>query len=114
MYIKFELYRSKYPDEMFKAEMIQWDLKTDKDLIEIDTRMRDVLATHIKTIPEVQKYGMAYIGRMKIVEIEILDSDDLGGIDEEHFKAYINSPDVMPYLNVVWSKNTESGDDSNV
>lgn len=104
MYIKFDLYRSKYPDKIFRSEMIQWDLKEDKDLIEIDRRMRDVLATHIKTLPEIQKFGIAYIGRMQIVEVEILDSDDLGGLNEEQFRAYMQNVDVMPYLNIKWSK----------
>lgn len=104
MYIKFNLYRSKFPDEPFKSEMIQWDLKNDRDLIEIDRRMRDVLATHIQSLPEVKKYGIAYIDRMQIVEIEILDSDDLGGLDEEQFRAYMQNEEVMPYLQIKWSK----------
>ena len=60
MYIKYELYRAKN-QELFNAEMIEWVLETDKDLIEIDKRMRDVLMQHIQNLPEVKKFGTAYI-----------------------------------------------------
>ena len=46
MYIKYELYRAKN-QELFNAEMIEWVLEDDKDLIEIDRRIRDVLTQHI-------------------------------------------------------------------
>lgn len=103
MYIKYELYRSKN-QELFNAEMIEWVLNDDKDLIEIDKRMRDVLVQHIKTLPEIQKYGIAYVGRMKIAGIEINDNDNLGGLNEEEFRKYMSSPDVMPYLDIKWNK----------
>lgn len=104
MYIRYELYRSKYPDQMFNAEMIQWDLQTDKDIIELDKRMRDVLTQHISNLPEVKKYGTGYIGRMKIVNIEITDNDYTSHLGEEQFKAYVSNPEVMPYLTVIWNK----------
>lgn len=103
MYIKYELYRVKNQG-MFNAEMIEWVLQEDKDLIEIDRRIRDVLIQHISTLPEIQQYGLAYIGRMKIVGIEINDNDDLGGINEEEFRKYMANPDVMPYLDIKWNK----------
>lgn len=103
MYIKYELYRAKN-QELFNAEMIEWVLSEDKDLIEIDKRMRDVLAQHISSLPEIQKYGTAYIGSMKIAGIEINDNDNLGGLTEEEFRKYMSNPDVMPYLDIVWNK----------
>ena len=103
MYIKYELYRAKN-QEMFNAEMIEWVLIEDKDLIEIDKRMRDVLAQHIQQLPEIKKFGTAYIGRMKIAGIEINDNDDLGGLNEEEFRKYMANPEVMPYLDIVWNK----------
>ena len=108
MYIKYELYRAKN-NELFNAEMIEWVLTEDKDLIEIDRRIRDVLAQHIQQLPEVKNYGTAYIGNMKIVGIEINDNDDLGGLSEEEFRKYMKDPDVMPYLNIVWNKGVENG-----
>ena len=104
MYIKYELYRAKN-QELFNAEMIEWVLQEDKDLIEIDRRMRDVLAQHISDLPEVQKYGIAYIGRMKIAGIEINNNDYLGGLTEEEFRKYMANPEVMPYLDIKWNKN---------
>lgn len=103
MYIKYELYRAKN-QELFNAEMIEWVLEDDKDLIEIDRRIRDVLTQHISQLEEVKKYGTAYIGRMKIVGIEINDNDDLGGLNEEEFRKYMSNPEVMPYLDIVWNK----------
>ena len=107
MYIKYELYRAKN-QELFNAEMIEWVLTEDKDLIEIDKRMRDVLAQHIQQLPEIKKFGTAYIGRMKIAGIEINDNDDLGGLNEEEFRKYMRNPEVMPYLDIVWNKGKES------
>ena len=106
MYIKYELYRAKN-QELFNAEMIEWVLTEDKDLIEIDKRMRDVLAQHISNLPEVQKYGTAYIGRMNIAGIEINDNDYLGGLTEEEFRKYMANPEVMPYLDIKWNKTKE-------
>lgn len=106
MYIKYELYRAKN-QELFNAEMIEWVLTEDKDLIEIDRRMRDVLAQHISNLPEVQKYGTAYIGRMNIAGIEINDNDYLGGLTEEEFRKYMANPEVMPYLDIKWNKTKE-------
>ena len=106
MYIKYELYRAKN-QELFNAEMIEWILNEDKDLIEIDRTMRDVLAQHISNLPEVQKYGTAYIGRMNIAGIEINDNDYLGGLTEEEFRKYMANPEVMPYLDIKWNKTKE-------
>ena len=103
MYIKFELYRAKN-GELFDQEMIEWPLQTDEDIVEITERVNTVLAQHLQTIPQVQKYGTAYIGRMKIVNIEITDNDYTSYLDEEQFKAYVSNPEVMPYLTVIWSK----------
>ena len=103
MYIKYELYRVK-DQGLFNAEMIEWVLETDKDLIEIDRRIRDVLTQHISNLPEIKKYGIAYVGSMKIVGIEINENDNLGGLGEAEFRAYMSSPEVMPYLDIVWNK----------
>ena len=106
MYIKYELYRAKN-QELFNAEMIEWVLTEDKDLIEIDKRTRDVLAQHISNLPEVQKYGTAYICRMNIAGNEINDNDYLGGLTEEEFRKYMANPEVMPYLDIKWNKTKE-------
>lgn len=103
MYIDFELYRAKN-DEKFDSEAIEWVLEKPEDLIEIDRRIRDVLTQHISNLDVVKKYGIAYIGRMKIVAIEINDNDNVEDLDEEHFRAYMANPEVMPHLNIIWNK----------
>ena len=110
MYIKYELYRAKNPEECFNKEMIEWVLKTDKDIIEIDKRMRDVLTQHIQSLPEIQKYGIAYVGRMKIVGIEINDNDYTCELDKTQFIAYMKNECVMRYLDIVWNKTEKESD----
>lgn len=109
MYIKYELYRSKN-DEMFNAEKIEWVIKDNKDLIDIDNRINQVLATHISQLPIIKKFGTAYIGRMKLVGIEINDNDELGGLNEEAFRSYMANSEVMPLLTIVWNKTTTNID----
>lgn len=106
MYIKFELYRAKN-GELFDQEMIEWPLVNDKDLIELDDRLKWLLTQHIQSLPIIKKYGIAYVGEMKIVGIEINDNDDLGGLDEEQFRKYIL--EIMPYMDVKWNKTIENG-----
>ena len=53
---------------------------------------------------------VAYIGSMKIVGIEINDNDDLGGLGEAEFRAYMANPEVMPYLNIVWNKKEDNNE----
>jgi hypothetical protein len=98
---------------MFNAEMIKWNLETDKDLIEIDRRLGEVLTQHIQTLPEIQKFGTGYMGRMKIVNIEITNEDDLGGLDEVGFKTYLTNPEVNVNIPVIWNKDKVEGEVSN-
>lgn len=103
MYIKFELYRAKN-GELFDQEMIEWPLQTDEDIVEITERVNTVLAQHLQTIPQVQKYGTAYIGRMKIAGIEINDNDYTCELDEQAFKDYVHNESVWPGVDIVWNK----------
>lgn len=107
MYIKYELYRSK-TGEMFNTEKIEWVIQDNRDLVDIDNRINQVLATHISQLPEVKKYGTAYIGRMKLVSIEINDNDELGGLDEQGFRSYMANSEVMPLLTIEWNKTTNN------
>ena len=109
MYIKYELYRAKN-GELFNAEMIEWPLNTDEDIIEIKERMTQVLTQHIQSLDEVKKYGTAYIGKMKIAGIEINDNDYICDLDREHFENYIHDINVLGHIDIKWNKK----DDSNV
>lgn len=110
MYIKYELYRSK-TDEMFNAEKIEWVIKDSKDLVDIDNRINQVLATHISQLPIIKKFGTAYIDRMKLVGIEINNNDELGGLNEQAFRGYMANSEVMPLLPIEWNKTTTNIDE---
>lgn len=103
MYIKYELYRAKN-EELFNAEMIEWIIEKDEDIVELPERITYLLSQHIQSIPEIQKYGTAYIGRMKLAGIEINDNDYTSELDKEHFIAYIRGLDTMNGVDIVWNK----------
>lgn len=104
MFIRYKLYRSKYPDQVFNAEKIQWNLQTDKDIIEIDKRLTDLLSFHISNLPQIKKFGTGYIDRMEIVSLEITDEDYTSYLSEEQFRTYMANENVMPYITIIWSK----------
>lgn len=103
MYIKYELYRAKN-GELFNAEMIEWVLEKDEDIVELPERITYLLSQHIQNLPEIQKYGIAYVGRMKLAGIEINDNDYTSELDKEHFTAYIRNLDTMNGVDIVWNK----------
>ena len=105
MYIKYELYRAKN-QELFNAEKIEWVIETDKDLIEIDRRILEVLTYHISTLPQIKK-----LGRTKIVGIEINDNDNLGGITEQQFRDYMHSETIDARIigvDIQWNKKDDN------
>lgn len=103
MFIRYNLYRSKYPEEIFNAEMIKVNIENDDHLIAIDDIMTGILAQHIKALPEVQKYGIAYVDRMEIENIEITDEDVID-LTEESFREYMAT--INPTLTIIWNKTT--------
>ena len=109
MLVKYKLYRASKPEEVFNAEMIKINLENDDHLIAIDDILAGVLAQHIQNLPEVKKYGIAYVGRMEIVNIEITDEDTID-LDETKFRSYMTQ--IMPYLTVIWNKTTNNIDES--
>lgn len=113
MLVRYKLYRASKPEEAFNAEMIKINLENDDHLIAIDDILAGVLAgvlaQHIQNLSEVKKYGIAYVGRMEIVNIEITDEGTID-LDETKFRAYMTQ--IMPYLTVVWNKTTNNIDES--
>lgn len=109
MLVKYKLYRASKPEEVFNAEMIKINLENDDHLIAIDDILAGVLAQHIQNLPEVKKYGIAYVDRMEIVNIEITDEDTID-LDETKFRSYMTQ--IMPYLTVIWNKTTNNIDES--
>lgn len=109
MLIRYRLYRSKFPDQIFNAEMIQVDIKNDDHLVAIDDIITGVLSNHIKNLPDVKKYGIAYVDRMEIENIEITD-DDVLDLSESAFRQYMST--ITPNITIIWNKTTNNIDNA--
>lgn len=103
MIINFELTRSK-TGAVFTRQAVQFNIETDYQLSNIDTIITQILTDYIKGLQEVKKFGIAYIGEMKLVSLEVTD-DDKVGFDEISFREYMRRR--MPKLAIVWHKTTK-------
>lgn len=103
MIINFELTRSK-TGAVFTRQAVQFNVETDYQLSNIDTIITQILTDYIKGLQEVKKFGIAYIGEMKLVSLEVTD-DDKVGFDEISFREYMRRR--MPKLAIVWHKTTK-------
>lgn len=103
MIINFELTRSK-TGAVFTRQAVQFNVETDYQLSNIDTIITQILTDYIKGLQEVKKFGIAYIGEMKLVSLEVTD-DDKVGFDEISFREYMRRR--MPKLVIVWHKTTK-------
>lgn len=103
MIINFELTRSK-TGAVFTRQAVQFNVETDYQLSNIDTIITQILTDYIKGLQEVKKFGIAYIGEMKLISLEVTD-DDKVGFDEISFREYIRRR--MPKLAIVWHKTTK-------
>ena len=105
MLIRYKLFRASKPDEVFNAEMIKVNIENDDHLVAIDDILTGILAQHIQQLPEVKKYGIGYVGRMEIVNLEVTDEDNID-LTEEQFRVYMQS--VNPLLSIIWNKTTNN------
>lgn len=105
MLIRYKLYRASKPDVVFNAEMIKVNIENDDHLIAIDDILTGILSQHIQNLPEVKKYGIAYVGRMEIVNLEVTDEDNLN-LTEDQFRNYMAN--INPLLPIVWGKTTNN------
>lgn len=103
MIINFELTRSK-TGAVFTRQAVQFNIETDYQLSNIDTIITQILTDYIKGLQEVKKFGIAYIGEMKLVSLEVTDEDKVG-FDEISFREYMRRR--MPKLAIVWHKTTK-------
>lgn len=103
MIINFELTRSK-TGAVFTRQAVQFNVETDYQLSNIDTIITQILTDYIKGLQEVKKFGIAYIGEMKLISLEVTD-DDKVGFDEISFREYMRRR--MPKLAIVWHKTTK-------
>ena len=67
-------------------------------LIEI---IQSVLSEHITQLPDIKRYGYAYIDKLIINGITV-EQDDIITLSEEEFKTELNTK--MPNLSVKWNK----------
>ena len=107
MYIRYNLYRADLKT-IFNSEMIEFVIENDDHLAMIDKILQDLLTQHIQNLEEVKKFGIAYVGKMEIVNIEITDKDNIN-LTEEAFRHYIST--IMPYLSIVWSQTIKDIDE---
>lgn len=103
MIINFELTRSK-TGVVFTRQAVQFNVETDYQLSNIDTIITQILTDYIKGLQEVKKFGIAYIGEMKLISLEVTDEDKVG-FDEISFREYMRRR--MPKLAIVWHKTTK-------
>lgn len=103
MIINFELTRSK-TGAVFTRQAVQFNVETDYQLSNIDTIITQILTDYIKGLQEVKKFGIAYIGEMKLISLEVTDEDKVG-FDEISFREYMRRR--MPKLAIVWHKTTK-------
>ena len=103
MIINFELTRSK-TGAVFTRQAVQFNVETDYQLSNIDTIITQILTDYIKGLQEVKKFGIAYIGEMKLVSLEVTDEDKVG-FDEISFREYMRR--IMPKLAIIWHKTTK-------
>lgn len=106
MLIRFEMYRSKIPDEMFDSGSIQVDIVNEQELVKIDEVILNVLNKYRTELPVIKKYGVAYMGRLRLVDLTITDSDTAIDLDEGQFNHYIQS--IIPGIVVIWNKTTNN------
>lgn len=105
MLIRYKLYKSSEPEKVFNAEMIEFVIEKDDHLIQIDDIMAGVLTRHLQELLEVKKYGIAYVGRMEIVNIEITDKDKID-LTEEAFRHYMST--INNHIPIIWNKSIKA------
>ena len=106
MIVNFTLYRSKYPDEEIITDSIEYPIK-DTILISLDTFINKIIINYAYKIDIISKYGIAYIGTIKLNSIEINNKDDIE-LNEEGFKSFINQ--FFTNVNVIWNKSIKVQD----
>lgn len=105
MLVRYRLYRSKYPDVVFNSETIKFVIENDDHLVALDDILTRILSYHIQNLPEIKKFGIAYVQRMEIEFMEITDEDNVN-LDEQSFRHYMST--INPNLRIVWSKTTNN------
>lgn len=101
MRVNFTLYRSKYPDQEILTDEIEYPIE-DTILPSLDSLISNLVTSFAQQkIDVIKKFGLAYIGNMKINSIEINNNDSLE-LTKEGFSDYLNN--LFSDVNLIWSK----------
>lgn len=110
MLLRFCLYKSSEPDKIIQDGSLKFIIENDDHLARIDDIIINMLGDYIDTIPDIQKYGIAYIGREEIIDLTITDEDNIN-LSEEAFRHYMST--ILPKLSIIWSKTTNNTENEN-
>ena len=101
MRVNFTLYRSKYPDQEILTDEIEYPIE-DTILPSLDNLISNLVTSFAQQkIDVIKKFGLAYVGNMKINSIEINNNDRLE-LTKEGFSDYLNN--LFSDVNLIWSK----------
>lgn len=101
MKVNFTLYRSKYPDQEIITDEIEYPIE-DTILPSLDSLISNLVTSFAQQkIDVIKKFGLAYIGNMRINSIEINNKDNLE-LNEDGFRSYLD--DLFTDVNLKWVK----------
>lgn len=102
MYIRYNLYRTgSHSDEIFNSEMIEFIIENDDHLVRLDEIIIGILTKHIQNLDIIKRNGIAYVGRMEVVNLEITDKDNIN-LEKEAFEHYLHTLNI--HIPVIWNK----------
>lgn len=105
MKVNFTLYRSKFPEQEIITDEIEYPIE-DTILPSLDSLISNLVTTFAQQkIDIIKKFGLAYVGNMKINSIEINNKDDLE-LNEDGFKNYLDA--LFKGVNLIWVKDVNN------
>lgn len=106
MYITYSAYRSKNNDFIDRRK-ISLPIGDFRQLLNLDGIILSVIKEDLINIPNINKYGTAYIGDIRCEQFEIVDEDNTDAMNEEQFREYFKEISNVP---LIWSKKEEVKD----
>lgn len=100
MKIDFTIFRSKKPNEEINSGIITQPIE-DSILASIDIFINKLIIANVKQLDIIKKYGLAYVGSIRLNSLEITDEDDIE-LNEQGFTSYINA--LFTDVDIKWSK----------
>lgn len=103
MYITYSAYRSKNNDFIAKRT-ISLPIGDFRQLLNLDGIILSVIKKDLNNLPNINKFGVAYVGDIHCEKIEITDEDNTDAMNEEQFREYFKEISNIP---LIWSKTEE-------